>query len=144
MFSGLAGKRILVTGAAGFIATAVVEMLAEVDCKLRLVSRRPPSAALGATVETVQADVRDGALWDVILRDVDCVLHFAAQTSLYVANSDPLADRSGPASVDESQSAVAERTDHATGLGQDIFRPPVQVTAQHRACPSCLFHTCCQ
>lgn len=91
----LVGKCLLVTGAAGYIASSLVCLLADVDCHIRLLSRGalnlPDRATSGFDI--VRGDVRDPAIWGEVLRGVDVVFHLAGQTSVRVANADPLADR---------------------------------------------------
>ncbi len=93
----LTGRRILITGGAGYVATSVVKALKNSDCRIvRLdrpgVSFVPVTGA--AQIEDRFADIREHNVWDSLLADVDIVFHFAAQTSVYVANDDPHADLS--------------------------------------------------
>ncbi|MEO5374939.1 MAG: NAD-dependent epimerase/dehydratase family protein [Alphaproteobacteria bacterium] len=88
------GASVLVTGAGGFIGGSIVAALAGVDCRIVRLSRRelPPLAAALGPVEDIHGDPADGALWARSVAGVDAVFHCAAQTSIYVANSDPLSD----------------------------------------------------
>ncbi len=88
-------KRILVTGGSGFLATNLIQQLLPMDCSIVRLSRGTPLPDL----PTVQAEIIDltGVLderstWEQALEGVDIVFHFAAQTSTYRANDDPLAD----------------------------------------------------
>jgi len=91
----LAGRRVLITGGAGYLGTAIAHALSEVDVTLVRLARpgaaRPPLTGR-ARVEELSADVRDPGVWERALPGVDVVLHLAAQTSAYVAERDPLAD----------------------------------------------------
>lgn len=90
----LHGAHVLVTGAGGLIGHALVSILADVPCTLRLFARRPVRAPAGrAAVEAVRADVRDAAAVRRALEGVDVVFHLAGQTSAAVADRDPEADR---------------------------------------------------
>lgn len=90
-----AGKRILITGGAGYLATNLVGLLQDVDCHIvRLVRPGAVFAPVtgAAQIEQATGDVRDRATWERALADASIVFHFAAQTSAYVANEDPPAD----------------------------------------------------
>jgi nucleoside-diphosphate-sugar epimerase len=45
-----------------------------------------------AHIQDIEGDVRKLEVWESVLADVDIVFHFAAQTSVYVAEKNPLAD----------------------------------------------------
>ncbi|TAN42034.1 MAG: NAD-dependent epimerase/dehydratase family protein [Nitrospirae bacterium] len=89
------GKKILVTGASGYLANNLIGQLADEDCSIVRLSRRefPKSVAnRKAKIEDIQGDICDPMLWHDLLRKVDVVYHLAAQTSVYVAEDDPEAD----------------------------------------------------
>ena len=71
-----AGKRILVTGSTGYLGSSILRALNDQSCE----------------VKVLQTDIRDENIWPGLLKDVDIIFHFAAQTSTYVANEDPLND----------------------------------------------------
>jgi len=88
-------KSILLTGGSGFLASSLVEALADTKCHVRRLSRQgfSLSPAVGdVSIEDVRCDVTDMAIWDRVLEDIDIVFHFAAQTNVYTANEDPSAD----------------------------------------------------
>jgi len=92
---GYSGKRILVTGGAGYLATNLAELLKDTDCYIIRLDR--PEAVFSkvdgaAKIKDVIGDVRERAIWESQLKDIDIVFHFAAQTSVKVANKDPIAD----------------------------------------------------
>lgn len=88
-------KRLLITGGAGYLATNVVRFLKDTDCHILRLDRPgavfPPVSGT-ARVDDLSGDVRDRAVWERALDSVDVVFHFAAQTSVYVANENPSAD----------------------------------------------------
>jgi len=90
-----AGKHLLITGGSGYLASNLLNLLSKVDCRITRLSRRSIRAAamLGeASITDVQGDIRDRTIWEQILGKVDIVFHLAAQTSVNVAERDPIAD----------------------------------------------------
>lgn len=90
------GKSILISGGAGYLAANLVAMLKDIDCRVIRLHRRgsEPEVQTGtAQLIDVVGDVRDPKVWGKYLPGVDIVFHFAAQTSTYVANADPVADQ---------------------------------------------------
>ena len=87
-------KRIIVTGAAGFIGSNVVARFRNVDCHVTRVLRRPAELSVPATaqIKDIIGDVRDARLWMEILPGADIVYHLASQTSGSVAEADPESD----------------------------------------------------
>lgn len=89
-------KRILVTGGAGYLATNLLWLLRDTACHIVRVDRpgarfEVPSGC-ECTLEDVEVDVTDRGVWGRLLCGVDVVFHFAAQTSVYVAERDPAKD----------------------------------------------------
>ncbi|UFS71043.1 NAD-dependent epimerase/dehydratase family protein [Geomonas sp. RF6] len=92
----LAGKKLLITGAAGYLAAALTALLRDVECTIVRVHRHGaplPHPGGKVAVVDVAGDVRDPRLWEGgCLEGVSTVFHLAAQTSSYAADADPVAD----------------------------------------------------
>jgi nucleoside-diphosphate-sugar epimerase len=89
------GKSILVTGGTGYFASGIIALLRDVDCRIIRLGRRIEGREKGdgaAHIIDMTGDMCDSDIWDRCLDGIDVVFHLAAQTSIYVANADPLAD----------------------------------------------------
>lgn len=77
------------------MASALVALLKDVECQIvRLDQRQAAPVLLGksVTISGLIGDVSIPETWVKALTEVDIVFHFAAQTSVYVANEDPVND----------------------------------------------------
>lgn len=89
-------KTILVTGGAGYIGSSVIRTLGSVPCSIIGLIKKgdvfgvPPEGS--AEVSIFEADVRNKEIWRKLLKKVDVLFHFAAQTSSKVANENPCMD----------------------------------------------------
>jgi UDP-glucose 4-epimerase len=88
-------KRILITGGAGYLASNLINLLQTIDCTIIRLDRTgvnfiPVNGQ--AKVQNMEGDIRDRSVWENALSDVDIVFHFAAQTSIYVAEQNPASD----------------------------------------------------
>jgi nucleoside-diphosphate-sugar epimerase len=96
MMPGGRGERcIVITGARGYIGSALVRRLAQEEVRLRLVSRLPGQggAALGkAQVEHVTADLCDDKVWSSLIEGADAIVHLSSRTDLRAAEADPDGD----------------------------------------------------
>jgi UDP-glucose 4-epimerase len=90
-------KTILISGGAGYLASSLVNLLKNVDCRIIRMYRQgscPTEIAEKAQLIDVLGNVSDPAVWKINLAGgVDYIFHFAAQTSTYVANADPVSDQ---------------------------------------------------
>lgn len=89
------GKKVLFTGGAGYIAYNVLELLKNVDCEIvrfDVGDKFPEITGAKAHIKNVSGDIKDKNTAERLLKDMDVVFHFAAQTSVYVANEDPVSD----------------------------------------------------
>ena len=88
------GKRILITGASGYLAGNLMSFLKNIPCSLKRLSREPTLPFLNgkADVLDIQGNISEMSVWERALNDTDIVFHFAGQTSVYVADKDPESD----------------------------------------------------
>lgn len=96
LLSEFSGKRIVITGASGYIGTALMQRLWNTACEIDLVSRRSinaPQPSNGvARIRNTWADLTQSDTWDAILAEADIVFHLSAQTNLYFAEEHPQQD----------------------------------------------------
>jgi nucleoside-diphosphate-sugar epimerase len=87
-------KRILVTGASGYLSTNLVQSLKDIDCTVIRLSRKDnlPPIKGEANIVDHQGDIVCRETWERILGGVDVVYHMAGQTSVYVADEKSLSD----------------------------------------------------
>ena len=90
------GKRILITGGAGFLASNLVARLSSVDCCVVRITRTdaPATANVPGRVQCkhLAGDISAREFWEGALPATDFLFHFAAQTSVYTADEHPAAD----------------------------------------------------
>ena len=90
-----AGRQVLITGGAGYIAASLVQLLKNVECHIIRLDRPdvvPPPIDGKAQIDNIHSDIRDRGIWEKVLNKTDFIFHLAAQTSTYAANEDPFAD----------------------------------------------------
>ena len=94
MFSYFEGKRIVITGASGYLASNLVYRLQDSRCTIVRLSRKEnlPPIDGKADVIDIAGDICERDTWEQVMKNVNIVYHFAAQTSVYVAHDNPLAD----------------------------------------------------
>lgn len=93
-------KRIVITGATGFIGSSLVRWLRRADCRIIRVLRAGPIPTAGdpapgsgpARISDVRGDIRERRVWEEVLDGADLVYHLAAQTSARSADNSPFED----------------------------------------------------
>ena len=88
-------KTVIITGARGYIGSALAEKLGREDYALRLVSRSAdfvPAPSARAVREFRSVDLRDPQNWSELLRDADVVVHLSSRTDLRAAEANPVDD----------------------------------------------------
>jgi nucleoside-diphosphate-sugar epimerase len=81
------GKTVVVTGASGYIGSALVDSLVKHSCKVIRVSRMDLVPLVDT--KTIKADVRNADTWDKIIAQADIIYHLAGNTSVYEAAKNP-------------------------------------------------------
>ncbi len=89
-------KRSLITGGSGYLATNLIQSLEQSDCSICRISRKetPPSTVAGSGIVDANIDLLSKEDWLEQTDRVDVIYHFAAQTSVYVADQNPVEDLS--------------------------------------------------
>jgi len=83
------GKKILITGGRGYLGSNLTCLLKDINCRIVRLDRseESPRERKGlAEIEDIVCDIRESAVWEKVLDGIDIVFHFAAQTSVYVAD----------------------------------------------------------
>ena len=131
--------RILVTGGAGFIGSAVVSACRDAGHEVRVLDALLPAVHRAGVVPTVPdgvelliGDVRDAAMVDRALDGVDAVSHQAAMVGLGV----DVRDMPGYASINELGTAVLLAGMARAGIGRLVLASSMVVYGEGRyECP---------
>ncbi|HTE77095.1 MAG TPA: NAD(P)-dependent oxidoreductase [Xanthobacteraceae bacterium] len=87
---------VVITGARGYIGSALAKSLSSQGCALRLVSRATVPQNFdraSGTIDHVQADLRKEQSWQTLLDGADAVVHLSARTDLRAAEANPKEER---------------------------------------------------
>ena len=88
-------KRILITGASGYIAWNLIRQLAQFDCTIVCFSRNMAKIEKPegkAKLEFIESSYQDESAFQKAVHNVNITFHLASQTSVYEAEKNPLAD----------------------------------------------------
>ncbi len=123
----LAGRRVLVTGASGFVGSHLVEALLGAGARVRATLHRRPLAVAPDRVEVVEADLSERAEALKATAEVDAVVHAAGSVgSAGVAPSDVLLGIGGNLELLANVLWAAWRSGvgHALVFGSSTAYPP--------------------
>ena len=88
-------KRILITGASGYIAWNLIRELVQFDCTIVCFSRNVEKVEKQndkAKIKFVESSYQCKSVYQEAIENVDIIFHLASQTSVYKAEKNPLAD----------------------------------------------------
>jgi UDP-glucose 4-epimerase len=129
-------KSIIVTGARGYIGSALARRLAEKERPLRLVSRPSAQSAIksprGANIEVVEADLCDEAVWSYLMRDGASIVHLSSRSDLRAAEADPAGDETINVEPLRAMVRAAARADEAPKV---VFASTVTIVGTRHANP---------
>lgn len=108
----LNGKTIAITGASGYIGSAIADALTKHSGSILRISRKELTPKTG--MRTVQADIRKFECWLDIVRQADVIFHLAGNTSVYAAAKDPA----------ESLNATLLPINHLVHAASELRRGP--------------------
>lgn len=89
------GKRILITGGAGYLASKLIAKLQDTDCHIIRVDIQGAmfaSVTSKACVDNIEGNISDHAVWMSILENVDVVFHLAAYEHKHGSEFNPILD----------------------------------------------------
>jgi nucleoside-diphosphate-sugar epimerase len=85
--SELRGKTVAITGASGYLGSAIAASLLASSIQTLVVSRKELASRRGMTV--LRADINNYECWETIVRQAQVIFHLAGSTSIYKAAKFP-------------------------------------------------------
>jgi len=88
-------KRILITGASGYIAWNLIKWLVKFDCTIVCFSRianKIERQEAKASLKFIEGSYQDEVAFKNAVKNTDIIFHLASQTSVYEAEKNPLID----------------------------------------------------
>jgi nucleoside-diphosphate-sugar epimerase len=123
--------RVLITGATGFVGTALVDRIVKEGRLLVRATVRRASDVLPSVVERVPGDLTPAADWLAALVDVSAVVHLAARVHVMrEASSDPLAEFRR---VNVAGTLALARQAAAAGVRRFVYLSSVKVNGESGA-----------
>jgi len=96
MLSAYAEKKIIITGASGYIGSALVESLKSIKTIIYRISSKLEHLTeihdSKAEIIDIEADISEKDIWERLCPVADVIFHFSSQTNVYKAWEDPEAD----------------------------------------------------
>jgi UDP-glucose 4-epimerase len=123
-------KRILVTGASGFIGRALVEDLADAGQPVRAAMRQPADVFPRSVEVVAVSDLTRPVEWRALLKDVDTVVHLAG-----IAHSGPGIAEDTYDRVNRLATAELAAAGGAMGIGRLVF-----ISSVRAQCGPCAGH----
>ncbi len=124
---------VVITGARGYVGTALAKRLAAEGHTLRLVSRSADAPRITpphhAKIDYVKADLRDPRAWSRLLSGTDAVVHLSSRTDLRAAEVDPQGDE------DINIAPVRALVEAATEGPAVLFASTVTIVGAHPQVP---------
>lgn len=111
----MAEKRVLLTGATGFVGPHVVAALTAAGYRLRLAQRRPEASRAGAEIVLI-GDLSGAVDWTDAVRDVDHVVHMAG-----LAHAGPGLDEALYRRVNTDTTLALARAAQAAGVRRFVY-----------------------
>jgi nucleoside-diphosphate-sugar epimerase len=119
--------RVLVTGASGFVGSALCELLARSGYLIRATGRAVRPASAGAAEHVVVGDLGGDPQWQEALAGVDIVVHLAARAHIL---NDPPANASLYAKANALGTSNLAQQAAAAGVRQFVFLSSVKVNGE--------------